>query len=383
MSQAGMGRRALPPGLDLNLDRLESKGRLLLERTTTRIWWYAAGLCLVLGGAAAGLQAPVAGAWFWHLATGELIAAHGFAGSATYLAHSGRSLDLRSWLSDLGTYLLYRGWGLGGLAVLGALGGAATGLVILLGAWRRRAHPLILLLAGGLGLLALAPLLTDFAAETLALLAGLLLVVLELLPSRGRWGALGMVVLVALWANTQSDAALAVLVFWGWVVFARWDASQGRRANAPSWWLLPLTAAALLLSPRGIGAVTALPLSLGALGEHPLLAAWSSIDFHPWSARVAELAGLVLIVAYWLARGRLRRADAYLGLVTATLALIWSNYLPWFLVVAAGHSAWYLTEALSAGRARGDRRSRPGPGDGRSLGLTAAVPSLLVIALLA
>jgi len=316
----------------------------LLRATSVRPWFIAAGAVLVVGGAAAGLHAPISGADFWHLANAAVINRGGLGASATYLAHPGAPLDVRSWLADLFLLLVYRTEGLIGLELLGAAAGALIGAALFLAVSRGgRAHPLVMVVAAGLGILALTPVLTDFPSETLALLALVLLLALAAVRRQKRWAAVALVALVVVWSNTQADSVLAVLVIWGWVVFARWDAARAGHGPAPSWWLLPLTGAALLLNPRALGTFSNLPLSLGTRGEYPFLAAWSSVNFHPWSARLAELSGVVLLTAYWMAGHQLRRADAYLGLVTALLALLWVQYLPWFLVVAAVQGSWFLS----------------------------------------
>jgi hypothetical protein len=359
--------------------------RQALQAAAARPWWIVAGAVLVMGGGAAGLHAPASGIDFWHLANAELIWRHGLAGMAHYLARPRAPLDLRSWMADLLLLLIYKEGGLSGLQAAGAVGGAAVGLALLAAIrFDRRAHPLAVIVAGGLGMLALAPVLTDLPAAVLAFLAGVLLLALTAVGRRRRWGVALLVLLMVVWTNTQADAFLAVLVIWGWLVFAHWDAARPGRPAAPSWWLIPLTGAAVLLSPRGIGTISDLPLSLGMRGESPLLAAWSSIDFHPWSARLAELAGLLLLFACWVAGSRLRRADAYLGLVTATMALLWTNYLPWFLVVAAAQTSWYLSEALVAragGAAAGSRHELARP-PGQCIRAAAAIPLVLALAVL-
>lgn len=385
MNQSLSAWRAWPRRLLSGDEAGVERRRQLLQAAAARPWWVAAGVVLVVGGGAAGLHAPTSGVDFWHLANAELIWRHGLGGVARYLARPGAPLDLRSWLADLLLLLIYRVGGLGGLQVAGAVGGAVVGLALLAAIrFDGRAHPLAIVVASGLGMLALAPVLTDLPAEVLALLAAGVLLALTVVSRRGRWGAGLLVGLVVVWTNTQADAFLAVLVIWGWVVIAHWDAARPGRPVAPSWWLIPLTGAAVLLSPRGIGTITELPLSLGMRGESPLLAAWSSIGFHPWSARLAELAGLLLLFSYWAAGLRLRRADAYLGLVTATMALLWTNYLPWFLVVAAAQTSWYLSEALLA-RAGATAASRPHQGwpHGQRLRAAAAVPVVLAVVLLA
>lgn len=370
----------------LSLGVIGAKARQVLRASANSIWWWGAAIVLVAGGAAAGLHSPTAGAWFWHLANGELVHARGLGGSATFLSRAGAVLDLRSWAADLGLYLIYLRSGMVGLQVLGALGGAATGALLFVAARKRgQTHPLVLVLVGGLSLLALAPVLIDLSAELLALLAGGVLLALATAREYPRRGGVALVLLIVLWANIQSDAVAAVLVIWGWLIVAHWEGGGSDRLAPPSWWFLPLTGAAVLVSPRGLGAVAELPLSLGMSAEHPLLLAWSSIDFHPWSARISELVGLVLLLSYWLAGQRVRHADAFLGLITAAMALLWANYLPWFLVVAAVQSCWYLSQVCWSP----ERSPEPGaairggaPGWVRGRNLAAAIPVLIVGGLL-
>ncbi|MGB9484317.1 MAG: hypothetical protein WCB86_10540 [Candidatus Dormiibacterota bacterium] len=386
MSQELSPRRPRLGSGFFDLDRAAGWAHALLRATSGRGWSIAAAGTLVIGGAAAGLHAPTSGAWFWHVANGELISRHGLSGTALSLARPGAVLDLRSWLADLGLFLIYRSTGLVGLAVTGAVAGALIGGCLILAIRATaRSHPLVALLAGGLGLGALAPVITDLSSELLAVLAALLVLTLTFAGRRSWWGAGAAVALIVVWTNSQADAGIAVVVIWGWVVLGHWDANRPGRPTAPSWWVIPLAGVALILSPRGIGAVAQLPLSLGMQGENPLLAAWSSINFHPWTARVAELAGMVLLVAYWLAGSRLRRTDALLGLGTGVLALLWANYLPWFLVVAAVQSSWYLSVAwLPRGAVDGlapTSSQRGGAGSHRAA-VAAAIPILIAILVL-
>ncbi|MGH7609354.1 MAG: hypothetical protein ACREOD_05345 [Candidatus Dormibacteria bacterium] len=375
--------RAHPGGQAQVLGQLAA----LLRATSTWPWWLGSTLALALAGAGAGLHSPTTGGDFWHLANAEVISRLGLGAPAAYLTHGGAALDLRSWLSDLLLLGIDRAGGLPGLAAAGAVLGSLLGLAMAALMRRGRfAHPLLALLAGGLALLALRAALPDWPSEVLALLALGLLACLAAIQRGSRWGSWAVVGLLVLWSNSQADAAVAMLVVWVWLALARQDAGRQGQPR-PSWWLVPLTLLAVLASPRGLGTLWDLRLSLGMGNEYPLLASWSSLDFHLWGTRLAELCGLLLLGGYWLAGSRLARADAFLGLLTAALTLVWANYLPWFLVVAGVQGAICLAAGL-------DRLPAPSPSLACRSGLrrrltglrgplAVGLPALLGVALLA
>ena len=153
--------------------------------------------------------------------------------------------------------------------------------------------------------------------------------------------------------------------------------SLSRAEAAPPGWLLPALLIAVCLNPRGPLVYQGLPLSLGMVGERPFLPLWASPDFHPWGARLSELAGLLLLLGYLIAGSRLRRQDAALGLVAAVASLLWSFYLPFFLVVAAVQGCEYLAGWLATLPSTAARAPK------RWVGAVALLPLLLTVALLA
>lgn len=367
-------RRAGEPGMRIWL-------RSLLWATSSRRWWLAAAVVLVLGGVAAALHVPTSGAWFAHLANGELLLGPSRGNGASYLALHGAPLDLRSWAFDLLVLLVHRAGGLWGMLTLGMALGLLLGVLLLWGARSvSRTLPLPLILTAGLGLGALAPVLGDPGQLLLAILGVALLLALELARRHGWWGALAVAVVMALWANLQADASVGLLLVLGWALVVSWEAPGRTDAARPVLWVAPLALLGLCLNPEGPGLLLHLPLSLGMGGEHPLFASWSSIDFHPWSARWAELSALVLVLAYWAAAKHLRRGDAYLGLATAALALVWADYLPLFLMVAVLHGCRYLSSAWRAWASGG--AAPPKKGEDRRGTWLWLVPALGALALL-
>ncbi len=240
-------------------------------------------------------------------------------------------LDLRSWLAallSLGSHHLAGAVGLVGLTVLL---GSAFGLLLAVSGWRGDAHPLAVALGGGVALAALSQLPATTSTYWLALLGATALLLIAEFRRGRRWALAALVGLCLLWANLESAAVLvppALLL----VSAADRFGPQPPGGRLP-WLLAPAGAFAVMVNPRGPGIYSALPLSLGQGGEHPLLALWSSPNFHPWSMRVVELAALLLLAAYLLAGRRLGSGDALVGLLAAAASLLWAFYLPLLVAV--------------------------------------------------
>jgi hypothetical protein len=347
--------------------------------TAGRLWWSSAAILLILGGAAAALHLP-AGDTFAEIATGKLIMAKGLGATSSFMAGTSTPLDLRSWLLDLGLAELYRTGGVSHLEAVGAVAGAALGGLSLLAIWRARvSHPLAAILVTGIALLALAPLLISLPTDLSAILAVLLVICLQGVREGKGWSAAGLLLLMVAWANLQPLAVVVAPLLLVALALALSDRRRGRTAAGPAGWLLPAVLLAVCINPRGPLIYSQLPLSLGQGGESPLLSGWSSINFHPLTARMAELAGFLLIFGYAVAGSRLRRQDTYLGLVFAVMSLLWSIYLPLFLVIAAVQGSEHLGGWLGQNQSRvGSNRGIP------SWALAAAlVPALIGLALVA
>ncbi|HVD03666.1 MAG TPA: hypothetical protein VNF75_05970 [Candidatus Dormibacteraeota bacterium] len=351
----------------------------LARATSGRPFWIAALVTAIVGGAAAGLHLPTSGATFVHIATGHTIAATGLGGVSAFMSGKAAALDLRSWLLDLGLSSLYSAGGVGSLELLGAALGAGTGLLMLVAVrLNGRAHPLLVIAALGLALAALDPTATSLPALVLALLTATLMVCLAGVRQGSSWAPSAIVLLAVAWANVDSSVVVVVPML---VLFLICD-SRSRRSSRP-WALLPvLVVVASLVNPRGPAIYAGLPYSLGMFAEHPLLAVWSSPDFHPWGARLSELTALALLLGYLVAARSARRSWGYLALTAAAMALLWSFYLPLFLVLAGVQSASLLSEwAISAGE-RAPVATFPG-GAPRRLVALAAIPVILSVGLLA
>ncbi|MHB8325601.1 MAG: hypothetical protein ACYDHB_14480 [Candidatus Dormibacteria bacterium] len=348
-----------------------------LARATSGRWcWWVAAAVLVLGGAAAGLHLPSSGAAFLQIANGRLIEAKGLGAHSAFMAAPSAALDLRSWLLDLLLAHLYSIGGAAALELAGGLLGAGLGGVLFLVIRRSGAsQPAAAMVAGGLALGALDPVLGSPSAEMLALLAGLLLLCLQRLRRAEAWAPFALLALLAVWANLQSAAVVVAPLLVVVLIVARFE--RGQAEAAPPRWLLPAVLVAVCVNPRGPWLYQGLPLGLGMAGEHPFLPLWSSPDFHPWGARLSELAGLLLLLGYLIAGRRLRRHDASLGLLAAVMSLLWTFYLPLFLVVAAAQGSEYLGGWL------GSLPPVTAPTRRRWVAALALLPLLLTVALLA
>ncbi len=350
----------------------------LARSTSGKPLWVAAAVVACLGGAAAGLQLPTGGDTFVHIATAQSLGATGFGGFSAFMTGGASALDLRSWLLDLWLSSIYAAGGVGLLELFGALLGAGTGLLMVLAVrLHGRAHPVMVLVGLGLTLAALGPAAPATPALVLAGLTACLMVCLAGIGEGRSWAGYSLILLIALWANVNSSVLLVVPIV---VVFLLLDRRQ--KGDTTARVLLPLlVVAASLANPRGPAIYAGLPYSLGMFGEHPLLAAWSSPDFHPWGARLSELTALALLLGYLVAHRQGRVGWGYLALTSAVMALLWSSYLPLFLVVAGVQSASLLSEWASAAAERAPIVTAPHSAR-RGLLLVAAAPALLSVGLL-
>lgn len=331
-----------------------------------------AAATMILGGAAAGLHLPL-GSDFLQVARGTILAAAGPFAHAQFMAGAA-PLDVRSWLSDLLDFGVFRLGGTLALSLLGSLLGGVLGIG--LARALRNVHPLAAIAAGGLALLALSQVLTSSSALWLALLGLLLILSLDAVGRGDRVAPLLVLALTALWANLEPSAVLVPGLLLLWALAARSDRRRGEAATAPPRWLVPAALLATCVNPAGPMLWQHLPLAVGMSGEHPLFALWSSPDFHPWGARLAELAALTLLSAYFLAGGGLRRSDAVLGLAAALLSLLFAYYIPLLLVVVAVQAPRYLSLWVR------ERTSGAVPGPGRWGWSAAAAPVTVAVLLL-
>ncbi len=350
----------------------------MLAASAGRYFWGAALVVAVLGGAAAGLHLPTSGDSFVHIATGRLIESRGFFGTSSFMAGTRAPLDLRSWLLDLGLAHLYSWGGIGLLEILAALIGAATGTLL----WfairlAGKAHPVMAMVGLALGLAALDPVVTSLPAGVMALLSAALVLSLVGLRRDRSWAPWALPAVILVWA--QADSFVVVVAPLTAVALLLMDRRNGR---PPSRLLAVGVMVASCINPQGPMIYSLIPYSLGMSGESPLLPLFGSPDFHPWGARLSELTALALLLGYLLAGQRAGRSWGLLALATAVMALLWSAYLPLFLVVAGFQAAvllsWWAADLTERHPASG-RSVAP---RGRVLLASAAVPALLSLALL-
>lgn len=371
MIEEGLGRRELGHARS---ERALGLASSLVSATAGSWFWAAAAVLAVLGGAAAGLHLPTSGDSFVHIATGRLIASRGLAGSSSFMLGS-RPLDPRSWLLDLGLAHIYAWGGIGLLEILAAVMGAMTGALLWLAIrLDRRAHPVMAMVALALGLAALDPAITSLPAGVMALLAAGWMTCFVGLRQGRRWAPWGLLAVILIWA--QSDSFVVVVAALTVVALLLADRTGGAR-----WWTLPIgVLLASCVNPQGPLIYSFVPYSLGMFGESPLLPLFNSPDFHPWGARLSELTALALLLGYLLTGRQAGRALGFLAMATAVLTLLWSGYLPLFLVVAAVEAglllSWWASDLMAAHPPAG--RS----GFGRRVALVAALPALVALLLL-
>ncbi len=329
---------------------VQRRAVLLLAGCGTGSWRLGAAAALTLGGGAAGWRQPAAPDYL-QLAMGQEVLRRA---GASFMAAPSGELDLRSWLAALISLGFHHLAGAAGLVGLTVLLGSAFGLVLAVSGWRAKAHPLAVTLGGGVALAALAQLPATNSTYWLALLGATALLLLAEVRRGRRWALAALVGLCLLWSNLQSAAVLvppALLL----IAAADRFGPQPRGDRLP-WLVAPAAAVAVMVNPLGPRIYSALPLSLGQGGEHPLLALWSSPNFHPWSMRVVELAALLLLAAYLLAGRRLGSGGALIGLLAAAASLLWSFYLPLLVaVIGIQVPALLLAAPLPLGRGTASR----------------------------
>ncbi len=371
-------RAAGAPSSNVAEARAGDLARVALSATDSRLFWAVALLVAVLGGAAAGFHLPTSGDSFVHIATGRILEDRGLLGTSSFMAGSAAPLDLRSWLLDLGLAHLYSLGGVAALEVLAAAVGALTGLLMVAAAWMMgRAHALMVVVMVGLALAALDPAISSLSAAVMALLAASAMLCLAALRQGRGWAPWALLAVVVVWANVD-PAVVVVAPLTALVLVVDGLSAQ---SHPRALWLAPAVLAASCINPQGPLLYAWAPLSLGMLGEHPLLPLWSSPDFHPWGARISELTALALLLGYLVGGGARRRSDGVLAITAAVLTLVWSDYLPLFLVVA-GVLAASLLSNWAAEFAPAQRR-RPVVARNRwRLVLVAMLPVLLTVILL-
>lgn len=371
MIEEGLGRRELGHARS---ERVLGLASSLVSATDGSGFWAAAAVLAVLGGAAAGLHLPTSGDSFVHIATGRLIASRWLGGSSSFMAGS-RPLDARSWLLDLGLAHIYAWGGIGLLEILAAVMGAMTGALLWLAIrLDGRAHPLMAMLALALGLAALDPAITSLPAGVMALLSAGWMTCFVALRQGRRWAPWGLLAVILIWA--QTDSFIVVVAPLTVVALLLAPRSWGGR-----WWTLPLgVLLASCVNPQGPLIYSLVPYSLGMFGESPLLPLFNSPDFHPWGARLSELTALALLLGYLLEGRQAGRALGFLAMTTAVLTLLWSGYLPLFLVVATVEAAlllsWWASNLIAAHPPAGRW------GLGWQVALVPALPALVALLLL-
>ncbi len=279
------------------------------SRAASRLRWLPAPIAIfvaALGGVmwavtlAKGLGDPD---FFWHLATGELIARTGGVPSVDPYSFTwlGQPWTPHEWLSELLIYYLVEGLGrVGALMVYGLVPAAIFGLLAGMLA-RQGVRPLAFALPATLGALVLAGFVTlRPQAESWLMLAGLIWFLAELRPDRGRWTLL-LIPFFALWANLHGVYVVGLGVVGLYTLFTL----LGRTPMAPArgWILAGLAGsiAAAMLTPAGPAGIL-YPLRYIDAGDWGLanIAEWQSPNFHD----PAHLAFLGLIAWLGLNGGR-------------------------------------------------------------------------------
>lgn len=265
-----------------------------------------------------GLQDPD---FFWHLATGELIATSGLPTVDPFSFTYGGPWTLHEWLGQLAIHALVTSIGPSWTLALFALLPPAT-LALLAGALARRQVPLLAIVAATtLCAGVLIPYVT-IRPQVISwfLLAVLIALLMELRPTR-TWPLLAVPPLFVLWANTHGVYVIGLGVMGLFSVFTilGWTELRQRRWAVAAAGIGALLASAI--TPAGLEGLL-YPLRYVDAGDWGLanIPEWQSPNFHD----LVQLPLLVLIIGLAVLGGSgvpgWLRTIAYLSLVGALLA---------------------------------------------------------------
>jgi hypothetical protein len=299
--------------------------------------------------------------YFWHLATGNLIAHSGRVPSVDPFSFtwSGQPWTPHEWLSELLIYLLVSGLGAVGALAIFALFPGAIFTVIAAAMARRGARANAVILPLVLGAFALIPYVTlRPQAISWLFLAGLIWLLLAARPEHPR-RLLWLIPYFVLWANLHGLYVVGIGVVGLYMLFTL----AGRTPmSASRGWVLGVTAGVIgasMFTPAGpIGILY--PLRYVDAGDWGLahIQEWQSPDFH----NAAHWAFLALIVAVGLNGGR--RTPGWLvalSWIGITMGLVALRNIPVAVVFSVPTLILGLESRLEERDARRPRRAPAQP----------------------
>lgn len=265
-----------------------------------------------------GLQDPD---YFWHLATGELIATHGLPTVDPFSFTYGGPWTLHEWLGQLTIHWLVASVGPSWTLALFALLPPATLAVLAVALARRQVPQLAILVATTLCAAVLIPYVT-IRPQVISwfLLAVLIALLMEIRPTR-TWPLLAVPPLFVLWANTHGVyvIGLGVMCLFTVLTLLGWTGLRQRRWAVAAAGIGAVLASAI--TPAGLDGLL-YPLRYVDAGDWGLanIPEWQSPNFHDLVQ--VPLLGLIIGLAVvggpgvpgWL------RTIAYLSVVGALLA---------------------------------------------------------------
>ena len=228
------------------------------------------------------LKGPWDPDYYWHVKTGELIAAGQFPRTDPFsFTWGGQPWTLHEWLSELLTYRLVDGLGYMGALVPFALMPPIAIAIIAFALQRLGLRTLAIVAASALSALLLIPYASIRPQEvSWIFFAGLMALLLHLTPERARW-VLVLVPAFALWANLHGLWVIGLAVLGVYVVLSLVGLTPMATAKRWALAMVPLAMIGVVFTPEG-PALLLYPLRYVDAGDWGManITEWQSPNFH-------------------------------------------------------------------------------------------------------
>jgi hypothetical protein len=269
------------------------------------------------------LKGPWDPDYYWHVKTGELIAAGQFPRTDPFsFTWAGQPWTLHEWLSELITFQLVDALGYMGALVVFALLPVVAIAILAFALERIGLRTLAIVAATSLSALVMIPYASIRPQEvSWIFFAGLMALLLHLEPSRRRW-VLALVPMFVLWANLHGLWVIGLVVL---IVYTAFSLAGGTPMSGARRWasaMVPLALLGVIFTPEG-PSLLLYPLRYVDAGDWGManITEWQTPDFHdPAHWPFLAFMGAAAVFARWRVPWWLS-IICFMGIVMTLLAL--------------------------------------------------------------